>query len=237
MHHSYLIHRSSQSNCNRKSSATCTLPPYANCIMEHHSKILEPHFISQGGCEQAVWFGGLTLLQESQEFPPYDAPPFQIIFCFFLHSCSFGLFVIGMLFLSSLFRRRGPGRNLYCTHHHSSCTEHPVPRHHTCTQNDLAWGWNFPIRDLKVLTTFDPVRDSHKFAVDGDPWGRVPAPALGLPQKPSEPYCNNGYPVILTAQILGDQDNMIVDAGGLHAAVYMWCIFIRADTGSKATTF
>ena len=146
-------------------------------------------------------------------------------------------FVIGILFLSSLSRRRGPGRNLYHTHHHSSCTGHPVPRHHAFTQNDLAWGWNFPICDLKVLTTFDPVRDSHKFAVDGDPWGRVPAPALGLPQKPSEPYCNNGYPVILTAQTLGDQDNMIVDASGLYAAVYVWCILIRADPDRKPPPF
>ena len=86
------------------------------------------------------------------------------------------------------------------------------------------------------MTTSILVRDSHKFAGDRD----LRSPYLRLhcfsPQKPKERYCNDGFPVILTAQIPEDQVNMIVDASGLNAAVYIWWIFIRADPDSKATT-
>ena len=147
----------------------------------------------------------------------------------------FWSFVLCVLFLCALSRRSGPGRNLYT----SSFLLHGrlAPRDHICSQNDLAWVWIFPICDLKVLTTFIPVRDSHKFAEDSShPGGAYLRLHWVSPQKPREPYWNDGYPVILTAQILGDQVNMIADAIGCHAAVYMWCIFIGADPDSKATT-
>ena len=121
--------------------------------------------------------GTLTPLQQ---FPLYEALPFQIIL---LLSCILSIF--GLLFpacccIASLARRSGSGRDLllhthkhththpHTHHHHPSCTG-VLPHALTHVPKMISHGNGISRFAIwKVLTTFIPVRDSHKFAGEED---------------------------------------------------------------------